>query len=155
MTHNWRLRVAFDHKLVVLQNAMMTMIIVLMIILMMTFLRTRNDDELGDNDDEDRTPSTHTLQSSPSRRDLPPNSLQPVWTELWQKNENHRSFALVSSGDHPICSKYFNKLCNISKYFKVDIRFVYNWLELQKGFQYWTAYQFLGQNLPSEIIVDS
>ena len=69
---------AFDHKLVVLQNAMMTMIIVLMIILMMTFLRTRNDDELGDNDDEDRTPSTHTLQSSPSRPDLPPNSLQPV-----------------------------------------------------------------------------
>ena len=69
---------AFDHKLVVLQNVMMTMIIVLMIILMMTILRTTNDDEFDDNDDDDRTPSTHTLQSSPSRRDLPPNSLQPV-----------------------------------------------------------------------------
>ena len=29
---------------------------------------------------------------------------------------------IFCSGDHPICSKYFNKLCNISKQFKVDIR---------------------------------
>ena len=69
---------AFDHKLVVLQNVMMTMIIVLMIILMMTILRATNDDELDDNDDDDRTPSTHMLQTSLSRPDLPPNSLQPV-----------------------------------------------------------------------------